>query len=109
MPPAAATHNIGTVAEKEPEPSLPPYQMKQTGSLVLISDIAFTFKNLRPRGSKALEEDQNFLLARNRFASESLFLYVDLKSIEKAERATGKVGRGSAEASRSRSSRCAAK
>jgi len=81
-----ATQNIGRVAEKEPEPSLPPYQMKQTGSLVLISDTAFTFRNLRPRGSKALEEDQNFLLARNRFASESLFLYVDLKSIEKAER-----------------------
>jgi len=81
-----ATQNIGRVAEKEPEPSLPPYQMKQAGSLVLISDTAFTFRNLRPRGSKALEEDQNFLLARNRFASESLFLYVDLKSIEKAER-----------------------
>src|SRR6185437_4250782 len=41
----------------------------------------------RPRGSKALEEDQNFLLARNRFASESLFLYVDLKTIEKEEKA----------------------
>jgi len=86
VPPATATQGMGTVAEKEPEPSLPPYQMKQAGSLVLISDTAFTFRNLRPRGSKALEEDQNFLLARNRFASESLFLYVDLKSIEKAER-----------------------
>jgi hypothetical protein len=84
--PATATQNIGTVVEKEPEPGLPPYQMKQAGSLVLISDTAFTFRNLRPRGSKTLEEDQNFLLARNRFASESLFLYVDLKSIEKAER-----------------------
>ena len=83
---ATVTQNIGTVAEKEPEPSLPPYQMKQAGSLVLISDIAFTFKKLRPPGSKALEEDQNFLLARNQFASESLFLYVDLKSIEKEER-----------------------
>ncbi|HEV7683979.1 MAG TPA: DUF3352 domain-containing protein [Pyrinomonadaceae bacterium] len=71
-------------AEKEPEPS-PPYQMKQAGSLVFISDIAFTFGNLRPPGSKGLEEDQNFLVARNRFSSESLFLYVDLKSIEKEE------------------------
>ncbi len=84
---AATTQNIGTAAEKEPEPSLPPYQMKQAGSLVLISDTAFTFKSLRPRGSKALEEDQNFLLARNRFSSESLFLYVDLKTIEKEEKA----------------------
>jgi hypothetical protein len=86
VPAATATQNIGTVAEKEPEPALPPYQMKQAGSLVLISDIAFTFRTLRPRGSKALEEDQNFLLARNRFASESLFVYFDLKAIEKAEK-----------------------
>src|SRR6185503_16970271 len=83
----ARTQNIPAVAEKEPAPSLPPYQMKQAGSLVLISDTAFTFKSLRPRGCKALEEDQNFLLARNRFASESLFLYVDLKTIEKEEKA----------------------
>ncbi|MGH9871388.1 MAG: DUF3352 domain-containing protein [Pyrinomonadaceae bacterium] len=80
-----APQSLSTVAEKEPEP-LPPYQMRQAGSLVFISDIAFTFRNLRPRGSKALEEDQNFLLARNRFASESLFLYVDLKAIEREEK-----------------------
>src|SRR6185369_16157795 len=84
--PATPRGTIGTVTEKEPEPTLPPYQMKQAGSLVLISDVAFTFKNLRPRGSKALEEDQNFLLARNRFASESLFVYFDLKAIEKEEK-----------------------
>ena len=84
--PLETPQNIGPVAEKEPAPAAPPYQMKQAGSLVLISDTAFTFRNLRPPGSKALEEDQNFLLARNRFASESLFLYVDLKSIEKEEK-----------------------
>ena len=83
--PVAEPQKIRSVAEKEPEPALPPYQMKQAGSLVLISDIAFTFRNLRPRGSKGLEEDQSFLLARNRFSSESIFLYVDLKAIEKEE------------------------
>lgn len=86
VPPTIAPQNISSVGEKEPEPALPPYQMKQAGSLVFISDIAFTFRNLRPRDSKALEEDQNFLMARNRFSSESLFLYVDLKSIEKEEK-----------------------
>jgi hypothetical protein len=70
--PAAVPQNIASLGEKEPEP-LPPYQMKQAGALVFISDIAFDLRNLRPRGSKALEEDQNFLLARNRFSSESLF------------------------------------
>ena len=74
------------VGERAPEPTGPPYQMKQAGSLVFISDTAFTFRNLRPRDSKALEEDQNFLLARNRFPSESIFLYVDLKAIEKEEK-----------------------
>ena len=84
--PMTAPQNIAAVVEKEPEPALPPYQMKQAGSLVFISDTAFTFRRLRPRDSKALEEDQNFLLARNRFASESVFLYLDMKSIEKEEK-----------------------
>jgi hypothetical protein len=74
--------------EKEPEDqaSLPPYQIKQSGSLVLISDIAFNVRDLKPRGSRSLEDDQDFTLARNRFASESFFLFVDLKSIEKEEK-----------------------
>lgn len=82
----ASPEEIKNVSEKETAPALPPYQMKQSGSLILISDTDFTFRSLRPRGSKLLEEDQNFTLARNRFASESLFLYVDLKSIEKEEK-----------------------
>jgi hypothetical protein len=36
-----------------------------------------------------LAEDQNFAVARNRFASEAVFLYVDVKSIEKEERERG--------------------
>jgi len=84
---APASQEIRTVSEQEQNaPALPPYQMKQSGSLILISDIDFTFRSLRPRDSKLLEEDQNFTLARNRFASESLFLYVDLKSIEREEK-----------------------
>ena len=86
VPPATGPQNIGTVADKQPEPAGPPYQMKQAGSLVFISDTAFTFRDLKPRDSKLLEEDQNFLTARNRFSSESVFLYVDLKAIEKEEK-----------------------
>jgi hypothetical protein len=63
-----------------------PYHMKQTGSLILISDAPISVRDLRPRRSKALEEDQNFVSARNRFASEPVFLYVDLKAIEKEEK-----------------------
>ena len=60
--------------------------MKQLGTLVLLSDTAFKLSDLTPRDSKRLEEDQNFILARNRFASESVFLYVDVKTIEQEEK-----------------------
>ncbi|HVQ40412.1 MAG TPA: DUF3352 domain-containing protein [Pyrinomonadaceae bacterium] len=75
-----------SVAPKQDEPALPPYQMKQAGSLILLSDQPFALRDLVPPGSKAMAEDQNFTMARNRFASESVFLYVDIKSIEKEER-----------------------
>ncbi len=78
--------STSTTEEKESEPALPPYQIKQAGPLVLIADRPIEFRKLRPRGSKLLEEDSNFALARNRFASDSLFLYVDFKSIEKEEK-----------------------
>lgn len=77
--------NPQPVPDREPPPP-PPYQMKQAGTLILISDTDFTFRNLRPPRSKLLEEDQNFTLARNRFASESVFLYVDTKSIDKEQK-----------------------
>ncbi len=63
----------------------PGYQMSQLGSLVFISDTAFSLADLKPKNSKPLEEDQNFALARNRFSSESVFLYVDFKAIQKEE------------------------
>jgi hypothetical protein len=66
------------------EPAPPPYLIKQSGALVLISDSPFTFRNLRPRGSKLLAEDQNFRLVRDRFTSESIFLYFDMQLEDKA-------------------------
>ncbi len=85
MPAIVAPRNTAAVAEAQPAPT-PPYQMKQTGTLVLLSDTTFNLSDLKPRGSKLLEEDQGFQLARNRFASESVFLYVDVKRIEKEEK-----------------------
>lgn len=82
---SAAPDQKTEAANDTPPQVLPPYQMMQAGSLVLISDKAFKLRSLRPRGSKGLEEDQNFLQARTRFASESVFLYVDLNAIEKEE------------------------
>ena len=87
------TQNTINVVEQPSGPGVAPYQMKQAGSLVFISDTAFSFRNLRPRGSKPLEEDQNFQLARNRFATESLFIYFDLSRRER-RKAQRKMGRG---------------
>lgn len=74
---------LNSVMEAEPA-RLP--QMSQAGSLVFISDTAFKLTDLKPRRSKALEEDVNFTIARNRFATESVFVYIDLKAIQKEER-----------------------
>jgi len=69
-----------------PTPAPPPYYLTQAGSLILLSDKAFALRDLRPRGSKLWAEDENFVQARTRFASESVFLYVDFKSIEDEEK-----------------------
>ncbi|MGH9883135.1 MAG: DUF3352 domain-containing protein, partial [Pyrinomonadaceae bacterium] len=65
--------------QKTSEPAALPYLIKHSGTLVLISDSPFTFRSLRPTGSKLLGEKQSFRLVRDRFASESVFLYVDLE------------------------------
>ncbi len=74
------------VPPKQEVEAPPPYQMKQAGSLILLSDQPFALRDLVPRGSKSMLEDQNFTMARNRFAAEPVFLYVDVKSIEKEDR-----------------------
>jgi uncharacterized protein DUF3352 len=81
-----------SIPPKQEEPAPPPYQMKQAGSLVLLSDQQFDFRDLTPRGSKSMTEDQNFTMARNRFASEAIFVYVDVKSIEKEDAETRRRG-----------------
>ena len=68
-------------AEEEP----PPYHLQQAGSLILVTRTKFDLKKLRPAGSKLLSEDVNFRVARNRFNSESIFIYVDVDGIEKEE------------------------
>lgn len=83
---AIPSSNTPRGPDKQTPPVTLPYHMKQTGALILISEAPILTRNLRPRRSKALEEDQNFISARNRFSSESVFLYVDLKSIEKEEK-----------------------
>jgi hypothetical protein len=71
-------------SKQSPSPP-PPYILKQSGALVFISDSPFTFKALRPTGSKLLVEDQNFRQVYNRLGSESFFLYFDVASAEREQ------------------------
>ncbi|MGI8898783.1 MAG: DUF3352 domain-containing protein [Pyrinomonadaceae bacterium] len=70
---------------KEASSPPPPYVLKQSGGLVFISDSQFTFKALRPTGSKLLAEDPNFRQIHDRLSSESVFLYFDVASAEKEQ------------------------
>jgi hypothetical protein len=75
-------------AAKAPEPAKPPpppYHLQQAGSLILVTTTPLKIAKLRPAGSKLLSEDVNFRIARNRFNSESIFIFVDVAEIEKEE------------------------
>ena len=76
-PPASAgPKRVADIKKEEPAP--PPFLIKRSGTLIIITDSPFTFKNLRPVGSKLLTEDQNFRVARDRFSSEPLFVYYNV-------------------------------
>lgn len=63
----------------------PGYYMQQTGSLILLTPKPLTLKKLKPAGSKLLTEDVNFRTARNRFNSEPIFVFLDVKLMERQE------------------------
>ncbi len=70
--------------EETPAPAPPPFQIRRSGSIVLLSDSAVNLRNLRPTGSKLLAEEAHFRTARNRFSSESVFLYVAMAAEDTA-------------------------
>ena len=70
---------------KTPTPAKPNFHMERFGSLVLITEKPWTMKQLKPAGSKLLSEDVNFRTARNRFNSEPLFVYLNLKAMNRQE------------------------
>lgn len=70
---------------KKPPVTKPGYYLQQTGSLVLLTPKPLVLKKLKPAGSKPLTEDINFRAARNRFSSENIFVFVDVKLMERQE------------------------
>ena len=84
----APSKTIPTLTPVEKEP--PPYFIQQAGSLILVTPTKADLKKLRPVGSKLLAEDVNFRVARNRFNSEAIFIYVDVDGIEREEQERSK-------------------
>src|SRR5688572_314377 len=60
-------------------------QIQQVGALLLLSEKRISLPDLKPPRRRLLAENPNFVLTRNRFASEPMFVYVDFKAIEKEE------------------------
>jgi hypothetical protein len=57
-------------------PAVPPIQVKRSGSIIAISNEAFTFKNLRGvRDQALLVNEPGFQAARTRFSTDALFIY----------------------------------
>ena len=77
-------------ANKDAPPPPPAYHLQQAGSLILITSTPVKIQNLRPAGSKLLAEDVNFRVARNRFNTESIFIYFDVDGISKEDEAQQK-------------------
>ena len=71
--------------QKPTAPPTPGFHLQRLGSLVVITPKQWTMKQLKPAGSKLLSEDANFRTAHNRFSSESVFVYIDVRAIEKEE------------------------
>jgi hypothetical protein len=67
-----------------------PFVISHTGNLVLISDKSFKFEKLHPVGSKSLFEDQNFLIAHDRFSTEPVFVFFNVALEERRKPANQK-------------------
>jgi hypothetical protein len=74
-----------TEKPKPTEPAKPNFHLQRFGSLILITPGPVTLKQLKPAGSKPLAEDVNFRAARNRFNSEPIFVFIDIKATEREE------------------------
>ena len=72
------------IAASQAQETKPPYLLRHSGTLVLISETKFSFKDLRPANSKLLRDDEEFRLTRDRFNSESLFVYVDIETEDRS-------------------------
>lgn len=86
LPPVSepSPEDQGEKAKALASPPKPGYHLQQTGSLILLTPRPAPLKQFNPH-AKPLAEDVNFRAARNRFNSEPIFVFIDLKLMERQE------------------------
>ena len=82
---AAKPGESGENGAAKPKESLPPYIVKQAGTLIYISDVGFDAKGLRPKGSRLMAEDPNFRRVHDRFSTEAVLVYVNTAAMQREE------------------------
>jgi hypothetical protein len=63
----------------------PDLHVERLGSLILLTSSPLNLNQLKFKGSKPLFDDNNFRIARNRFNSEPIFVYLDFKTMDRHE------------------------
>lgn len=82
---AVTAQNAEATSDAQPKEAGPSFVIKQAGSLVYVSNTAFTFKSLRPTGSKLLTEDPSYRRIHDRFATESVLVFVDSGGMQRED------------------------
>lgn len=89
VPPLSESSDPGENAKTVKSPPKPNYHLQQTGPLVVLTPALNAAKQIKAAG-KPLSEDINFRAARNRFSSEPIFVYFNLKLMERQQEETRK-------------------
>ncbi|HSE34110.1 MAG TPA: DUF3352 domain-containing protein [Pyrinomonadaceae bacterium] len=82
QPTPAATNQT----KPEPVALTPQHHVTRSGALVFVTSSPLTIKNLKPANSKPLNEDQNFRTSYDRFTSDTVFAFFNVKAIEQEEK-----------------------
>jgi hypothetical protein len=85
FPPKLVEESDKSAATEKAKAATPNFHLQRLGSLVVITPKPWSMKQLKPAGSRLFADDVNFRTAHNRFSSEPVFVFIDIKSLERKE------------------------
>lgn len=86
-PANAKTQNTAPASGAKPTPAPsatppteqpPPFVITRKGNLVCVTDKSFKFEKLHPVGAKALFQDQNFRVVRDKYSAEPVYVFINV-------------------------------